>query len=301
MKKLSYFFLLIFAISITSCKKSEDNDPTPPNNSNENSLLLVAIRNSDGQMFSIDPSNGETTDRLRVRLDGVPFSGARGLAYDANTEKGFIATTNRGGADLYSLDFSNGQLTLMNDNESNDEFDSIDGMGGIADNGNTVITAPYMYLGNDENFALVSYDKTTGDVSNAVFIPNSLGFGGGLTFGGQTASIYRGSIGLIEQIKLDDGTILESIDLSVRSTNPFTAVHPEFDIVAATVMNLAENEDGDIYGILLTEDIEENSYQFLVSINLNTGMVTYISTLQNGSSRNNRVFALAFVPASVFN
>lgn len=257
-------------------------------------LILVAIDGANGQMFSINPSTGETKDKVMITFDGSAFLRARSLCYDNNSGIGFLGervieedvTSGR----LFSLDFSTGQLTVANDNTTID----IDGMGGIADNGTTVIASPYH--NQESSHVLLTYSKATGNIESSITVGND-GSASALVFGGQTNAIYRSSGNAnIELVELSTGNSSSSISLTVSDSTPFTDVFSGFNISSAKVLNMTEDSNGNVYGSL-----QQSGYMFLVSINLNTGELTYISTLQNNGDANDRVFGLSFVQASAFN
>lgn len=207
------------------------------------------------------------------------------MAYDPISGKCLVGTTQSEGDDIYSIDFSTRELALLNDNATL----NLNGMGGATHDGSNFI---FSSINDNFNLFLVSYNSAGELVNNMTISGFTIENGASLVTGGQTGKVYRGTRGGFDVIDLSTGSTTDFIAFTTSDLVPFTAEDSGFDLSNNIMMNLAEDNDGNVYGTLI------DSEQFLVSVNLETGELTYIAT--NPLEQRNLITGLVFVPAYLF-
>lgn len=267
-----------------------------------NDDVMVVIERSTGKMYSVDPSDGSLTEEMTIMYDGSALTGIKSFVYDPATGKGFIGCAWGDFAKFYSMDMDTGVATLLNDNSDADY--ERDGIADLLIDGDFVLASTYYDVppNGSGSHGFNWFNKTTGALEDHIQVSDAC-CGGALAYGGLSGSVYDGSDdGEIYVTDLTDGSET-LVTLTVANTTPFTDVDPLFDITNTAVQNFAEHSNGNVYGIIYFGETGINrggttqKTWYLVTIDLPSGAVEYVSTLE--TNKQTQKHGLAVIPDAV--
>lgn len=267
---------------------------------NSNDDVLVVIERSTGKLYSVDFANETEIEEMTIMYNSAALTGLKAMVYDATSGNAYLGSSNNDNAHIYSLDISTGLATLLNDNS--DDVTDGPGRDGIADikmDGDKIIAGTY-----HSGTQVIDWYNSDGS-HNAEHLLTDPCCGGAISFGGLTGEVYYGS---------DDGELYKvnlttdaetAISLNASNLTPFTDAYASFDITSTAVQNFAESSDGNTYAIIYqggtginkVSGITPERHWFLVTIDLATGAIEYVSHLE--SSQSTQKHGLAAIPDNV--
>lgn len=278
--------------------------------SDDDGEVLVAIRRQKGELIAIDLTDNSQTKLLDLTIpEGGVLKGSRGFVYDALSGKGYVSQSNNAGSKLYSVDMSTGLATILNDNTDPDfEWDS---MADLAIENNSIVASGwYRELTGTTTMSghgIGYVNMSDGSIMDYFFLSDA-NRGAGLALGSTSDFLYYGDQGAIQKVDLVTTVgMVTTIPFSSIDLTSFTNVYVDFTLSSASIQNMAESSDGTVYAIVydggydigLDDGGVDSDYQFLVSIDIETGEITFITTLMN-NDKTNSINALAFIPEGLF-
>lgn len=282
--------------TLTVTLASDDVDDTP---------VLVSVERSTGTMYEVSTSDGTLTKIMDLTYDGNAISEIRSFVYDESTNKGFLGTSGNSDGYFYSLDMSSGIATLLNDNSNDFNIGEVtwDGIADLLIDGDHVMSSIYMQVKTDNgdifSNGLAWFNKTTGVLDSYLFPSyenddDNICCGGALTYNGSDGVYYGSNKGKIYSMNTTSGLGNNPITLSTDDASPFISDIASFDLSYVHVQDFAVHKDGNAYAIVLYS-IEDNSKNFLVSLDFSNGKITYIRSFETKNDNH----GLTFVPAYV--
>lgn len=255
-------------------------------------IELILIKRSNGAVMSVNTENGMLTDAFAFTLNGDSLNNIRSLVYHVADGQFYATTTNRGGADLISLDRTTKQATILNENPDND-WDAIADML-VLDNGDLLVTHYDNTSAGGQ--ALATFNTTTGDRSTPLLFTsmNDICCGMGMIFGSNSSEVIVGVTSGILGISDTNGAI--SADIQLTAAPEFT----EIDLSNGYIQNMVKTADGTVYGIINVNDFSSVNDTYLVTIDITTGVVSNVVALDNSTETSERFHGLALVPAHTF-
>ena len=253
---------------------------------------LVSSHRNTGKFYSLDKTNGDSTEIFTVTFDGGKLSSVRGFVYHYN-QKSFYASVNTDvGGYLYKIAPVTKVATRINENNGSDDHDVWDAIvnWAVAPDDSLIAVGDF----NDDGNGIVKFGTDGGRSSKTTVVDICCGLG--MLYDATASELLVGN-----GWESNDGEIIiDVVGLDGEITDSHTITNFEgfptdFSEYWLTLKAMAKDKDGVIYGILFN-DGEKDS--FLVKIDLAAGSISYVSTL--GTDNANQFNTLVFLPNYTF-
>lgn len=250
--------------------------------------VLITSHRSTGQFYSIDVTTGETTPIFEIAQDGTTLENLRAFVYHPKEDKYFVSEAANSGGDLFSVDISTKEATLINDNNGAEPWDAV--VNWAVDRDDSLISIGDF---NGDGNGFVKFGANGGRSGRTTEL-SDVCCGFGMLYDAQSGRVTFGN-----SDNSDDGEVIieyytkEGERLGGLILTKFVDF-PDDAPMENNWLNtkcLAQDGNGPIFGIVYNDGSDDS---YLVKIDLEALTVTYISTL--GSDNSNQYNLLAFVP-----
>lgn len=273
--------LTLTVIFTASCKKDKD----------AVSYSLVTSHRTSGKFYTINPSNGNTTEIFTPTFSGSTLNDIRAFVYHPKQNLFYASVSSSVGADLYTINPANKVATKINDNDGT--------------NGPTyTAVVNWAVAADDSLIAVGDFD----DDDNGI---EKFGINGGRSAGIAEADVCCG-LGMLydastSTFKVANGWSTDEMEVLIQTITATGTVTGSVNITTfnnfpddlsddwVVMKGMAQNTDGNIYGVLYNSD---RSKTYFVRINMTAPSIDYISTL--GADNANQYNNLTLIPNSTF-
>lgn len=255
---------------------------------------LYVVRRNGGQMFQVDRATGVLTSIGTITRNGNPVNGIRSMVANPNDGLLYAASTNSNGGVLYSINPSNLQATIINNNPDGNWW----GVSELYVTADNLLLARLWYRNPVSNTG-VGYFLTNGSFTtfNTQIIFDIGTNGGGFMYMGNSESeIYTNDFLDVYRADFTDRNLSGNTEVTL---DPVVTLVPQgFPATGndlTSVQNVLSFAPGLDYCLMYEYDNQET---YFASIDLEAGTVDYISLLGNSNSL--RYHALSRIPDSFF-
>lgn len=279
--KLKFLLLVVPVVALSLFIQSCGDDEEPVKN------VLITSHRGTGQFYSLDLTTGVTTPIFTVSQSGTTLKDFRAFVYHPKQNKYFVSEATNSGGDLFSVNVSTKEATLINDNDGVEPWDAV--VNWVVDTDDSLLSIGDF---NDDGNGFVKFGTAGGRSGRLTEVDFCCGLG--FLFDSKTGISTIGN-----SWDSDDGeVVIEKFNREgvLQGTSSVITTFNNFPVDASmatswlTTKCLAQDGD-DVYGIIFNDDTDDS---YFVKIDLVALTVTYISTL--GVDNNNQYNVLAFVP-----
>jgi hypothetical protein len=258
---------------------------------------LLTSHRQNGKFFTINPSNGATTEVFTATFEGVNMKDFRGFVYHPK-QKLYYATVastinDQQAGFLYTINPATKVATMINENDGDPNEDQVldYAIWDAVVNWSVAPDDSLIGIGdfNGDGNGIVKFGKDGGRSLKTVEVDFCCGLGMSWVDENTMLVANGWSTGdgevMLENIELN-GTV--SDDLLITTLEGFPT---DITINWIPVRSLAKAKDGTLYGLMFNYDL---NLTYFVKVDMANEKVVYISTI--GGSAANQYTTLAFVP-----